>query len=213
MMTGHWVGEWYIPPQWEHSRWALSLLTPIVGLLVKYLLMCAWRLDPVTCNNTYIATPVTTHIVWHLWHHIWCDDHDYNTTWHDNTYCDHTIILTMTQHGTMTPTIAMQQMQLQYNAHHSHATTAPATQNVVWWHPLQPYNKCSMMTPTIAIQQMQLQHDAHYSHTMTVPMTQNAAQWHPLWPCNKCNHNMTPTIATQQQYPWTKHSAMIVPTI
>jgi hypothetical protein len=62
------VGEWYTLPQWEHSQWALSLLIPIAGLLVKYSLMRAWWLDPVT-RDALVKFPLAKYAGEHWFEH------------------------------------------------------------------------------------------------------------------------------------------------
>ena len=63
-------------------------------------------------------------------------------------------IATATQHGVTTPTAATQQTQLQHDAHHSHAMTAPATQHDETTPTMWPHNKHNHNEmPTMAMQQ------------------------------------------------------------
>src|SRR6266851_3559049 len=92
---------------------------------------CSATIVTVTPHSVMPMTPMTPHMVRRLRHHTWCNARDYDTTMQHNNcncntmWCD-TPIMTMTQHGTTIPTMAIQQMQLQHNAHHGHTIIVPA---------------------------------------------------------------------------------------
>ena len=106
--------------------------------------------DTTWCNNThcsYITNATATQ----------CPPWPLNNSTYD-TKCGHTTTLTMTQHGTMTPTAATQQTQPQHDAHHGHAMTVPTTQDAAQWQCPQQYmwhdnsahdTMCSTITATV----------------------------------------------------------------
>ncbi len=68
------------------------------------------------------------HMAWQLWpqHHTWCDNHDCDTIWHNDTHRDHATTVTVTPHSVTT---------LPATTTTPHGTMAMTTTPHVVWQP------------------------------------------------------------------------------